>query len=290
MHTDHSINMVEEPKLDIRRKRLCSVTSHVSDFQVRTLHWILLCNPREPTCHARCMATQKSAHDSAQANPTHKPKIQRTPDRSICRSFESAANVSDKKKQTLAHSDIQALVRACDVNIFDVLQGTLRTAHAVTTTMAESRVLGEHLVSESLRVLLSHHEVSQGHEAEKQERITCRLQCQHANWFRVGDLHYLNQKTCRMRTTRAPSKNWKGILRRTQSQTKRPARSTVPNHVARDSTEARATQRPRSHTAPKVKGETQEAREYNLGFAHGMRRNNTQEPTSHTSCHPMPII
>ena len=122
------------------------------------------------------MATQKSAHDSAQANPTQKPKIQRTPDRPICRSFESAANVSDKE-QTLAHSDIQALVQACDVNNFEVLQGTLRRAHAVATTMAESRVLAEHLVSESLRVLLSHHEVYQGHEAEKQERITCRLEC-----------------------------------------------------------------------------------------------------------------
>ena len=87
------------------------------------------------------MATQKSAHDSAQANPTQKPKIQRTPDRSICRSFESAADVSDKE-QTLAHSDIQALVQACDVNNFEVLQGTLRRAHAVATTMAEPRVLG----------------------------------------------------------------------------------------------------------------------------------------------------
>ena len=26
LHTDHSTNMVEEPKLDIRRKRMCSVT------------------------------------------------------------------------------------------------------------------------------------------------------------------------------------------------------------------------------------------------------------------------
>ena len=71
------------------------------------------------------------------------------------------------KEQTLAHSDIQALVRACDVNNIEVLQRTLRRAHAVA----------EHLVSESLRVLLSHHEVYQGHEAEKQERITCRLEC-----------------------------------------------------------------------------------------------------------------
>ena len=69
-----------------------------------------------------------------------------------------------------------------------------------------------------------------------------------------------------MRTTRAPYNKWKGILRRTQSQTKRPARSTVPNHVARDSTETRPTQRPRSHTAPKVKGETNEGRECSLGI------------------------
>ena len=100
-----------------------------------------------------------------------KPKIQRTPDRPIGRSFESAANVSDNE-QTLAHSDIQALVQACDVNNFEVLQGTLGRAHAVATTMVESRVLGEHLVSESLRVLLSHHEVYQRHQADKQERIT----------------------------------------------------------------------------------------------------------------------
>ena len=97
---------------------------------------------------------------------------------------------------------IHTLVRACVVNIFEVLQGTLRRAHAVTTTMAESRVLAEHLVSESLHVLLSHHEVYQGHHAETQERITCRLECKHAYCFRVGDLHWLTQqKNCRMRTT-----------------------------------------------------------------------------------------
>ena len=65
---------------------------------------------------------------------------------------------------------IHTLVRACVVNIFEVLQGTLRRAHAVATTMGEPRVLAEHLVSESLHVLLSHHEVYQGHQAEKQER------------------------------------------------------------------------------------------------------------------------
>ena len=81
------------------------------------------------------------------------------------------------KEQTLAHADIQTLVRACDVNNFEVLQGTLRRAHAVTTTMAESRVLGEHLVSESFHVLLSYHEVFQGHQSEKQEKITCSLEC-----------------------------------------------------------------------------------------------------------------
>ena len=110
--------------------------------------------------------------------------------------------------------------------------------------------------------------------------------------MRIGfasETSIVSPRNCRMRMTRAPSKNWQGILRRTQSQTKRPARSTVPNHVARDSTEARPTQRPRSHTAPKVKGETKEAREYSLGNAHVMWRN-SEEPTSHAARDAMHII
>ena len=53
--------------------------------------------------------------------------------------------------------------------------------------------------------------------------------------------------------------------------------------------EARPTQRPRSHTAPKVKGETKEGREYGLGIAHGKWRN-SEEPTSHVARDVMHII
>ena len=91
-------------------------------------------------------------------------------------SFESAASTCDKE-QTLADTDPYAGSGVCREHFFEVLQGTLRRAHAVATTMAESRVLGEHLVSESLHVLLSYHEVFHGHQSEKQERITCSLEC-----------------------------------------------------------------------------------------------------------------
>ena len=168
--------MVEELKIDIGRIVICAIKTQVHDLSIRTFHCILLRKQQQPTRHSPCLATQKRVLTMPHEPISFKNLRSNELLADLCAQVSRALQVRATKNRHW-RIQIHTLFRACVVKIFEVLQGTLRRAHAVATTMAESRVLAEHLVSESLRVLLSHHEVYQGHQADKQERITCSLEC-----------------------------------------------------------------------------------------------------------------